>query len=177
MSYAIGIDVGIKNMGFCVYDFTCNKFIIWENISLVPNGRYIPANNVAYVLQLVERYKSVFEDAAYVIVERQMRCNMRIIESVLQTLFFDRCTIVAPRCVKAHYGISMRNYKMNKEKAVEWVQNFVHSNPQTFKSGVAGTFVDSKKRDDFADSLLLVAYFLDTYSNTLTDSNGERDWV
>jgi hypothetical protein len=89
MRYVISIDVGIKNLGFCVFDFVTAKFVFWDNISLVPNGRYIPSNNVQYVRDFITRYQSFFDEASCVIVERQMRCNMRIIESVVQALFFD----------------------------------------------------------------------------------------
>ena len=34
------------------------------------------------------------------IVERQMRCNMRIVEALLQSMFFDICTVISARSVK-----------------------------------------------------------------------------
>ena len=168
MRYAIGIDVGIKNLGLCVFDFATAKFVFWNNISLCPNGRYVPANNVAYVRECVARYRNFFEDAACVLVERQMRCNMRIVEAVLQTLFFDTCIIINPRSVKIHYGIGTKNYKLNKQRAVEWVTSFVQSNACAFEAGVTTAFKDGRKKDDLADSLLLVTYYLDTYSNQLS---------
>ena len=85
MSYVIAIDVGIKNMGICVFDFCTGKVVAWDNVTLVPNGRYLPAHNVQYVRSFVEKYSGYFNEAFQVIVERQMRCNMRIIEAVLQS--------------------------------------------------------------------------------------------
>ena len=170
MRYAIAIDVGIKNLGLCVFDFATAKFVFWDNVSLVQNGRYLPANNVQYVRDFITRYESFFTDASCVIVERQMRCNMRIIESVLQALFFDRCVIINARSVKAHYGLGMKNYRMNKQRAVEWATAFVGNNVSAFAPGVMGAFDRQTKRDDLADSLLLVAYYLDTYSNQLQEA-------
>lgn len=168
MRYIIAIDVGIKNLGLCVFDFVTSKFVFWDNVSLVQNGRYIPAENVQYVRSFVARYQSFFDEAAGVLVERQMRCNMRIVEAVLQTLFFERCVIISARSVKAHYNLGTKNYRMNKQRAVEWTTCFLKNNPSAFAHAVADPFAQQHKKDDLADSLLLVAYYLDTYSNQLS---------
>lgn len=169
MSYVIAIDVGIKNLGLCIFDFRVAKVVVWDNVSLTPNGRYIPAHNVQYVRTFVDKYKDYFIDASNVIIERQMRCNMRIIEAVLQCMFFERCIIVAPKSIKAHYNIGTRNYRANKQKAVQWAKQFAAVNPQAFwDNSQLVRFRDTNKQDDFADSLLLVMYFLDTYSNQLS---------
>jgi hypothetical protein len=164
MRFLIAVDVGIKNLGLCVFDFTTAKVVHWDTISLVSNGRYIPANNVQYVRDFVARYQAYFQEAACVVVERQMRCNMRIIESVLQTLFYDYCTIINARSVKAHYGLGTKNYRMNKQRAVQWTESFLENNPSAFAPGVGGVFQAKNKKDDLADSLLLVMYYLDTYA-------------
>ena len=58
MRYVIAIDVGIKkNLGLCVFDFTTAKFVYWDNVSLVPNGRYLPCNNVQYVRDFITRHQ------------------------------------------------------------------------------------------------------------------------
>ena len=165
MSYVIAIDVGIKNLSFVVWDFTTARCVRWENVSLVPSGRYIPANNVQYVKAFVKRYEHYFDNAFALMIERQIRCNMRIIESILQTMFYDRTYIISAKCVKAHYNLSHKNYKANKAAAVEWGNSFVLHNPQVFEAGLADSFNRCKKQDDLADCLLLLMYYLDTYSN------------
>lgn len=169
MRYIVAIDVGIKNLGLCVFDFATAKFVFWDNISLVPNGRYSPANNVQYVRDFIARFDTFFQQASVVLVERQMRCNMRIVEAVIQTLFFDRCVIINARSVKAHYNLGTKNYRMNKQRAILWADMFVANNPNAFANGVMERFsTASDKRDDLADALLLVTYYLDTYSNQLS---------
>ena len=167
MSYVVAVDVGIKNLSLCVYDFVTSRVVFWDNLTLVPCGRYTPARNVQYVRDFVERYTHLFHNAQRVLIERQMRCNMRIIESVLQTLFFDRTVIISPRSVKAHYGLSTKNYRQNKAKAIEWVDAFALHNPGCFAEGMVESYRGAVKRDDLADSLLLIMYYLDTYSNQL----------
>ena len=165
MSLVVAIDVGIKNLAICAYDFVTSQVVHWDNVSLVPNGRYVPAQNVQYVHDFVKRHQHLFQNAIAVVVERQMRCNMRIIESVLHCMFFERCQIINARCVKMHYGLSTKNYRANKAKAVEWADAFVANNSTAFVPGVADLFCRGGKQDDLADALLLIMYYLDTYSN------------
>jgi hypothetical protein len=168
MSYIIAIDVGIKNLGLCVFDFTTSQVVYWKNVTLVHSGRYLPASNVQYVREFIAKHRAYFENAFIVLVERQMRCNMRIIEAVIQTMFFERCLIISARSVKMHYNLSTKNYKANKQRAVEWAKEFISSSPQAFANDTQTVFSSNKKLDDLADSLLLCMYYLDTYSNQLT---------
>jgi hypothetical protein len=167
-SYVIAIDVGVKNLGICVWDFDTTKIELLSTVSLVPQGRYIPGENVAYVRNFLARFKPYFADAKVVLIERQMRVNMRIIQSVIQALYFEKCIVVSPRLVKMHYDLSTKSYKGNKAKSVEWATEFALSNPGTFATGVTNEFSLSKKKDDMADALIMVLYYLDTYSNQLT---------
>lgn len=163
--YLVSIDVGIKNLGICVFDFCSSKVVEWDVVSLVPQGRYVPMNNVNYVRAFVQRYEQFFESAEKVIVERQIRCNMRIVEAILQTMFYNKCLIISARSIKAHYDLGTKNYRANKQKAVEWVSQFVKANPIAFDEALIAKFKKKTKQDDLADSLLLVLYYLDTYSN------------
>lgn len=165
----VTVDVGIKNLALCAYDFLTNQVVFWDNLSLVPNGRYIPALNVQYVRDFVTRHSDLFYNAGAIVIERQMRCNMRIIEAVLQSMFFDRCVVINARCVKMHYNLSTRNYRQNKAKAVEWADKYVAANCNVFADGVLNAYQNasqsSDKKDDFADALIMLLYYLDTYSN------------
>lgn len=175
--YVIAIDVGIKNLGLCVFDFLTVQVCVWECESLVSNGRYIPQNNVTYVKSFIKRHSTYFDKAAVVVIERQMRCNMRIVEAILQTLFYDKCIIISARSIKMHYGLSMKNYRANKHKAVEWATQFVDVNSAVIQPQALSSFNSKNKRDDLADSLLLVMYYLDTYSNQAMSSLAYQDVV
>ena len=168
MSYVIAIDVGIKNLGLCVFDFHSARVVEWDNVSLVPGGRYIPANNVQYVRDFIDRFSRYFDNAFQIVIERQMRCNMRIVEAVIQALYYERCVVISARSVKMHYDLSTRNYRNNKQKAVLWAKAFVRANEAAFEPGATVHFSNASKQDDLADSLLLLMYYLDTYSNQFT---------
>lgn len=163
--FIVAVDVGVKNMALCIFDLTQGKVIHWHVGSLVPDGkRYLPHSNVQYVRDWLTTWKGYFDNALAVIVERQMRCNMRIIESLIHHEYYDKCYIINARSVKLHYGLSMRNYRQNKNKAIEWATDFIAKNPQVFDPTPTEVFRTSVKRDDYADSLLLAMYYLDTFS-------------
>jgi hypothetical protein len=165
--YLIAIDVGIKNLGFCVFDFCTGKIVYWDCVNLIPNGKYIPSNNVDYVRSFVQKYEHYFDSAHKILVERQIRCNMRIVEAVLQTMYYNVCIVVSARSVKMHYDLSTKNYRQNKQKAVLWASEFVKQNPNALEAEPINNWSSYKKQDDLADALLLVMYYLDTYSNQL----------
>ena len=173
MSLVIAVDVGVKNLGLCVFDFRTSTVVLWENVPLVPSGCYLPAHNVQYVRNFVRKYDSYFQDAFQIVIERQMRCNMRIIELVLQSMFYDKCTIISARSVKCHYDLSTKNYRGNKLKAVSFVNEFVSKNASAFVTAQLKRYIESKKQDDLADSLIMILYYLDTYSNQLTTGLSE----
>lgn len=164
MSLVVAIDVGVKNLAICAYDFLTSQVVHWDNVSLT-QGKYVPMLNVQYVRDFVKAHERLFYNAAAVVIERQMRCNMRIIEACLHTMFFDRCTVISAKAVKMHYGLSTRNYKGNKAKAVDWARMFVATNASAITESCAQTFIAASKKDDLADALVLAMYYLDTYSN------------
>ena len=62
-------------------------------------------------------------------------------------------------------------------RATEWALTYVFNHPETFTDRSADLFVNSKKQDDFADSLLLMLYYLDTYSDVLVHgSYRDKRW-
>ena len=163
--FIISIDVGIKNLGICVFDCTSDSVCYWNSESIVETGRYMPSRNVEYVHASVARHARFFDNAKCVLVERQMRCNMRIIESVMHSMHYDCCVVLAPRHVKVHFGLSRNNYRLNKQAAVQWMNEFVASSPEAFAEGVAETALKNhaSKQDDLADALLMVMYYIYTY--------------
>jgi len=170
--YVVAVDVGIVNIGLCVYSHDLTKIVFWSNVPLLAGGAYSPMHNVKYVRDFVYRYNMYFDNADAVIVERQMRGNMRIIEAVLQSLHYSKCIVVSPRAVKRHYDLSTQTYQGNKLKAVQWAERFVRNNAGAFDTpATTHNWQVSKKKDDMADSLLLVLYYLDTYSNQLSSAD------
>jgi hypothetical protein len=164
MQYIIAIDVGIKNLGMCVYDKTLAKVVYWNSTALVEAGRYSPMRNVEYVFAFMNKHAEYFQNASALVIERQMRVNMRIIEAVFQALCFPICTVLSPRLVKMHYDLSRNNYRLNKQAAVTWMRTYTSEHTDFFDAELAKAAEVHTKQDDLADALLMLVYYLETYS-------------
>ena len=75
--------------------------------------------------------------------------------------------MLSPRSIKMHYSLCMRDYRKNKIAAVEFIRTHLTTHPQLVEPVLAQKFHTSRKQDDLADSLLMLLYYLDTYSNAL----------
>ena len=165
MSYIIAIDVGIKNLGFAVLQTSDNTLVVWKRVNLVPSHNYQPYKNVDYVHQFVQDHANYFATAKLVIVERQMRVNMRIIEAVVHSLFYGRCLVVQAQHVKLHFGLNKRDYRKNKRAAVDFVNEQMQAdephihNLQLWKPH----WTTEGKQDDLADAVIMLMYYVRTY--------------
>jgi hypothetical protein len=145
----VAIDVGIKNLSYCALQD--GKIVEWANVSLV-EGTYRPSDSVHYVKRFTEVHKDLLEAADLVIVEKQMRANMRINESVIHALYYDKCRAVHARHIKARFGLSRCSYRLNKRAAVDWVSEHLTEEPWRTQ------FSESAKKDDLADSYLMALF-------------------
>jgi RNase H-fold protein (predicted Holliday junction resolvase) len=153
----LGIDVGQKNLGVCVWDGThVTKWAVWNS-----TGSWAPEIFQA----LVEHATNEFLDGVtQVVIERQPSKNpsMTRIMHYLEFFFVSRGLPVylqdskhkllyasttpwfPKECTDAEW-----NYRYRKKLAVQTAQNFV----ETTKQPLAHIFETSKKKDDLADSL------------------------
>lgn len=146
----VGIDVGIRNLALCALRDGVPEQ--WVNEPLV-EGRYEPTRNVEYCMHFVQKHARLLAAADHVVIERQLRANMRCIEAVLHALHWGKCSIVHARTVKARYGLSRRDYRQNKQAAVEYVLR--HAPP----CAATERFQRCRKRDDLADAFLLALFY------------------
>ena len=166
--YIIGLDIGVVNLGLAVFDLHSHQFCLLTNVRLVPKGnRYYPSENVKLVRNFINEYREYFDNAHRIVLERQMRCNMRIIESVLHAMHYDITTIVNARSVKVHFGISVtgagNHYAENKRRAVDWARNYISEREDLADSVITKEFRTCSKSDDIADAMLMVVYYLRTF--------------
>lgn len=149
------VDVGIRNLAFCVTD--AGRLVAWQNVGLADD--YKPSENVRYVMQFCKEHQDLLESSDMLVIERQMRVNMRIIESVLHALYYDKCTVVHARTVKARFGLCKRNYRQNKLAAVECVEAML--GPRRGDCPLVDAFFHARKKDDLADCYLMSIFFSD----------------
>lgn len=164
--YIIAVDVGIKNLGLSIFDIQTKELKVWGRYSICKSRPYQPAKNVEYVRQLIQDHATYFANAHKVLIERQMRVNMRIIESVFHALYYERCIIMPAQVVKMHFHLNKGNYKANKRAAVDFIQlRFQDLLPAMLGNcaEMSDVWASESKQDDLADSLLMILYYLDTY--------------
>ena len=149
----LAVDVGIRNIAYCA--MLDGQIVEWANEPLCEEVRYEPASNVRLVKAFVDKHAQLFARADHVVVEKQMRANMRIIEALLHLSHYDKCTIVHARTVKAAFGLSRSDYRLNKLAAVEYVSKRLEALDDPWRA----RFEASRKRDDLADSFLLAHFF------------------
>jgi hypothetical protein len=151
----LAVDVGIRNLAICAIDTSCG-IVHWVNEPL-STGAYQPQHNVQYVHEFLARNAALFARADEIVVEKQMRVNMRIIEAVIQSRFFDKCKVVHPRTIKAAFGLGRGNYALNKKASVDFVRERLESLEQ--ESNWRSFFANAKKRDDLADAYIMALFF------------------
>jgi hypothetical protein len=174
MSFIIAIDVGVKNLGFSVYDVTTCMLVQWKNVPICGTGVYLASRNVDYVHRFIDEHAPFFANLHTLLIERQMRVNMRIIESVFQSRFFDRTKVLPAQSIKMHFGLSCQNYRANKKKAIEFVELQYDGLLAEHMRNMAEwkpLWQAAAKKDDMADSLLMIMYFLHSYSNETTNQD------
>lgn len=170
----IAVDIGIRNMGFVVYDPGQKQLLEWKRVDLCDGAVYAPYKNVAMVHNFIDKHANYFANCQMVLVERQMRVNMRILEAVFESRFFEKCRIIQAQAVKVHFSTCCRDYKKNKKRAVEWLG--LHWNSHMIQSSMVNfndyalAWSREPKKDDLADSMLMMLYFINTYSDLTQDA-------
>jgi hypothetical protein len=157
----VAIDVGIRNIAHCAME-GAGDVRAWANEALC-DGAYAPADTVKHVMAFVERHRKLLNEADKIVIERQMRVNMRVVEAVLHALFYDKCTVVHARTVKQRYGLCKRNYRLNKEAAVRFVETLLAERPAC---PWTAHFDRSRKQDDLADAYIMALFFSEQRSSS-----------
>jgi Holliday junction resolvasome RuvABC endonuclease subunit len=152
----IGIDPGIKNLGWSVYDTEKCHFLSFGRYDLTKDQ---PKNKHTKYADLVKDFidasKDVFAMADAVAIEMQMMARFKVIETAFQCFFYEKAHRVSMRSVRCHFDISTKKYSTNKKASIEIVPSLQISsqNKRWFAS------FDKKKRDDVADAMLLALYW------------------
>ena len=45
-------------------------------------------------------------------------------------MYYEICIVINARSIKAHYGLGTKNYRMNKQRAVQWATDFIAANDE-----------------------------------------------
>lgn len=147
------IDVGIKNLAYCVYDSETRQLPAWEVFSL---GRTDDTLCPRVAQALNDRWES-FAPAGTVVIERQMGSNrkMKIMEAYLHMYFVARGKNVvifsATHKLEGVSGVSGKGkYHDRKRASVRLMDVFLADTNQANEA----MYRKSAKKDDLADCVM-----------------------
>ncbi len=152
----VGIDPGIRNLGWSVYDTDKCHFLSFGRYDLLKDQPKAKHTKYAELVKdFVDASRDVFDIADAICIEIQMMAKFKVISTAFQCFFWDKAHRVSPRSVRCHFGISTKKYSTNKKASV----NIVPSLPISQKNKNWFQRFDKKKRDDVADAMLIALYW------------------
>lgn len=152
----VGIDPGIKNLGWSVYDTEKCHFLSFGRYDLTkdqPKNKWTKYADLVH--DFIEASRHVFDMADAICIEMQMIAKMKVIETAFQCFFYEKAHRVSMRSVRCHFNISTGKYSSNKKASV----NVVPSLPISSQNKHWFSSFDKKKRDDVADAMLIALFW------------------
>merc|ERR1712232_599180 len=175
------IDVGTKNLAYCLYDPQVKRILQWESVAPAGIKTQIVHSSVSFLHQFRNDVDHLVQQADHVLIERQMASRMRIIEAVLYSLYFDKADLIAPRSVRAWMrseypdmvspapavaagkgtkkSNAMKEYRKGKQESVALARLLVQQQVEDGTSWL-NVFQDTKKQDDLSDCFLQALYYV-----------------
>ena len=141
----LSIDIGIRNLGYAKWD---NGILDFGVIDL--HDYYKGTDYPRMIKKLVET--GFFKGADTILVENQMSSRMKLLACAIRCFFWDKTRMIAPQSVKRHFSSGTKKHSTNKKKAKEIVLQFL--------DGHHDKFMRLKKKDDVADAVLQLMYFI-----------------
>jgi hypothetical protein len=162
MNVILSIDVGIVNLGLCLYemDDTGGRVLYAIRESFAEKRKDIrndlELTETVYKKIMVDPLHMLIKKANVVIIERQMKREMIIIQHVIAALCMSMgkpVEFIAPQCVKRWFRKASLPRQSHRENKRESIHVFTSMYPQIS--------VDGKKKDDIADAVLQAAFWCD----------------
>lgn len=175
-TYIFSIDPAVVNIGVCLYDYSKGEVLFSDRLQIAPSMKALGSDDqiVPRVFKLFFDYENspyakMIKSAKVVVVERQMKVKMKIIQHAIAAFCFAgnlNYEMIAPQSVKTHFNTGARarqkagavvkgtkkNYASNKKMAI---QKATELHPTLFLN------TKKSKQDDIADSLLQAVYYGD----------------
>jgi len=143
------IDVGTRNFAWCIVnDVHWQRPISWRHEAIVTCRGKVTRNEIVRCTRMwAESNRNLLESCDRIILENQMRIPFIVMNTVIQTMFFDRVVVVHPLTVGAYWKLPRRR-ELKKARGIEVVAEQGAMMPQ------------SDKQDDLADAWLMAVYGL-----------------
>ena len=150
----ISVDPGTRNLGLSVWeDGKLLHFDSYDLFDYVPKKKRTDYSYVVH--EFIEKSPQIFNNVDVILIENQMRAKFKVVAHSFRCFFFKQAIKVSPLSVRKYFKISTSNYKKNKKASIKFVKKFLNSK-QTIM------FDNHKKKDDVADSIIMLHWYLKT---------------
>lgn len=151
----VGIDPGVRNLGFAIYNTETNSFLNFGKIDLTENvDKKMKTKYAQLVKNTIEKRGDIFGNFDHISIEIQMIAKMKTVATAFQCFFWGKSHLISPLALRRHFNISTGNYKNNKQASIKMIPNLPISqaNIDLFNSYPAN------KKDDVADAMLIALF-------------------
>jgi hypothetical protein len=168
--YLVSIDVGTKNLAYCIIDADTKKIKEW-----VVCGIPCVATNIHKLVEFLREAMPPGDEISDVVIEKQPSRNvkMRIMENILSTFFVmigvSNVVSYSAKNKLGNIGKTAKgrtNYTLRKKMSVVMAGSYIDKIDDHHAKII---FKQSKKQDDLADCLLQALSYLKYDVNTLAD--------
>jgi Holliday junction resolvasome RuvABC endonuclease subunit len=152
----LGIDPGLRNLGWAKYDTDTNSFVKFGKYDLTENvNKQQKTKYTLLVKNFIDKRPDIFENIDIITIEMQMAAKFKVISTAFQCFFWGKSHLISPRSVRCHFKISTGNYKKNKKASIDIIPKLPinKTNITLFNSYPAS------KKDDVADAILIALYY------------------
>jgi Poxvirus A22 protein len=166
MAVIASFDVGLRNLALCIVDTASMRVLAWEIIDLATSNRAPMETVCGLVRQRLDERAERFRGVACVLVEKQPGRNKTMVRIEAYLLMYYVMTGRAARLVSPTGKLSFstcrfrgggrENYKLRKKASVALAQEFIEKTREAQDPAVCAAFASSRKKDDYADSLLQI---------------------
>lgn len=104
-----------------------------------------------YMSHLFKKYKSQFDSADVILIERQPLMGLCAIQEIIMLNYRNKSILISPNAMLNFFGILQYEYEIRKTKTVEIATPYLSQ----FKD-----FIFNERRHDLADSLCIMYYYL-----------------
>lgn len=185
----ISIDVGILHLGF-LEAIVSDSFVSRPEVLLSSEIVYCELIDITdlmrkcddpectlyhdkvicdYMSHLFKKYKSQFDSADVILIERQPFMGLCAIQEIIMMNYRNKSVLISPNAMLNFFGILHYEYEIRKVKTEEIARPYISQ----FKD-----FIFNERRHDLADSLCIMYYYLYTkrkeHIKTIEDSENKE---
>ena len=164
------IDVGILNLGISV-GLIDKEFNLKEiaYVDLIDITKYTHERELDGIKCKLRHTKSIadwmehifhehlplFQEADYILVERQPPSGLVAIEQLIYYRWRDKCHIISPRSMHKYYNIGNFDYEQRKQKTI-----YIATNLYKWHQRAVDRYEKFERKHDITDSICLMGFWL-----------------